>query len=408
MERGEEINPRKGKEAGVLDRTRGAMADFFRQADWALLGLCFASSLYGIFLIYSATRYRGGYRSVIVQSAALLLGIVAYFLMTQLDLEILIKRWQIIALFNVVLILLLLTPLGIGEEEVGNTAWLRLPGIPISIGPAEVVKVTYILLLAKQLAWLREEKHDLKSFPAAFQVAGHALGITGLYVLVSHDMGNALVFFFIFLSMAFAAGFALRWFVLLFAAVGGAATAAWRMNFIPLYQKERFIVVFDHSYDELGRGWHQARSMLALGSGGLFGQGYLHGTQTQSFASSSLPERYTDFIFSVCGEELGMVGCLAIMVLLAAIIFRIMVVARNAVSPFYFCVCMGMASMLMFQTVINIGMCLFVMPVIGITLPFFSYGGSSLLTLFIAMGIVSGIKMRSTTTIRWQSPGILR
>ena len=156
MERGEEINPRKGKEAGVLDRTRGAMADFFRQADWALLGLCFASSLYGIFLIYSATRYRGGYRSVIVQSAALLLGIVAYFLMTQLDLEILIKRWQIIALFNVVLILLLLTPLGIGEEEVGNTAWLRLPGIPISIGPAEVVKVTYILLLAKQLAWLRE------------------------------------------------------------------------------------------------------------------------------------------------------------------------------------------------------------------------------------------------------------
>ena len=388
----------------MLNRIR----DIFRQADWALLGLCFVSSVYGICLIYSATRYRGGYRSVIVQSAALGMGIVAYFLMTRLDLEMLLKRWQWIACFNVVLILLLLTPLGIGEEEVGNTAWLRFPGIPVSIGPAEVVKITYILLLARQLAWLREERHDLKSFSAAFQIAGHALGITGLYVLVSHDMGNALVFFFIFICMSFAAGFALRWFFLLFAAVGGAAAAAWRMNLIPLYQKERFIVIFDHSYDPLGRGWHQSRSMLALGSGGLFGQGYLHGAQTQSPFSSSLPERYTDFIFSVCGEELGMVGCIVIIVLLIAVIFRILVVARNAVSPFYFCVCVGMASMLMFQTVINIGMCLFVMPVIGITLPFFSYGGSSLLTLFAAMGIVSGIKMRSTTTIRWQTPGILR
>ena len=177
---------------------------------------------------------------------------------------------------------------------------------------------------------------------------------------------------------------------------------------IPLYQRERFIVVFDHDYDPLGRGWQQHRSMLALGSGGFFGQGYMQGTQTQSLSQEALPWRHTDFIFSVCGEELGLVGCLAIMLLLLAIIVRILIVARNAVTPFHCNICVGIAAMLMFQTIINIGMCLFVMPVIGITLPFFSYGGSSLLTLFAAMGLVAGIKMRSTSTIRRPPPNILR
>ena len=393
----------------MLNRTRWFLADFLQQADFVLLGLCCTSTVYGIFLIYSATRYRGGNRSVIVQSAALLIGVLAYVLMARLDLDFLIHHWQWIAGFNVTLILLLLTPLGIGGEETGNIAWLSFPGIPVSISPAEIVKITFILLLAGQMAWLKEEKHDLKSFFAAFQTVGHALFIMALYVVVSHDMGNALVFFFIFLCMAFAAGFALRWFVLLFAGMIGGAVAVWRMDLLPMYQKERFLVIFDHTYDPLGRGWHQTRSMLALGSGGLFGQGYLNGTQTQSLSGASLPARYTDFIFSVCGEEFGMVGCLVIILLLTAIIFRIFMVARNTMSPFYFCICIGMASMLMCQTLINIGMCLFVMPVIGITLPFFSYGGSSLLTLFAAMGIVSGIKMRSvSTTIRHPLSGTLR
>ena len=391
----------------MLRRARDALADLLQQADLLLLGLCCVSTAYGIILIYSATRYRGGNRSVIVQSAALGLGIVAYVLMARVDLELLMAKWKLIAAANVVLILLLLTPLGIGEEEVGNTAWLRIPGVPVNIGPAEVVKITYILLLGRQLAWLRERDRDLRSFSAALLAAGHAIGLMGLYVVVSGDMGNALVFFFIFLCMAFTAGFALRWFVLLFSAAGGAVAAAWALDLIPTYQKERFIVVFDHDYAPLGRGWHQTRSLLALGSGGLTGQGYLQGGQTQSAAQASLPERYTDFIFSVCGEELGMAGCVLVIVLLLAVILRVLAVARMASSPFYCCVCVGMASMLMFQTIINIGMCLFVMPVIGITLPFFSYGGSSLLTLFAAMGVVSGIRERSMATLR-RPPGILR
>ena len=141
-------------------------------------------------------------------------------------------------------------------------------------------------------------------------------------------------------------------------------------------------------------GWHQGRSIIAFGSGGWFGQGLFHGTQTQS-DSNSLPARHTDFIFSVAGEELGYIGCIAIIVLLVAIILRCLVVARQAKTPMGALICVGFAAMLGFQMLENIGMCIFVMPVIGLTLPFFSYGGSSLLTVFAAMGIVSGVKMRS-------------
>ena len=188
--------------------------------------------------------------------------------------------------------------------------------------------------------------------------------------------------------------------MLLFGGGTAAVAAAWKLGIMPDYMQGRFLALFDHNYDPLGVGWHQNRSLLTLGAGGWFGQGYLKGTQTQSADSWSLPGRHTDFIFSVCGEELGLVGCLAVIALLAAIIIRVLLVAKNSQTSFYCCVCVGMAAMLIFQTLINIGMCLFIMPTIGITLPFFSYGGSSIVTLFAAMGVVSGIKKRSPTMRR--------
>ncbi|NCC69694.1 MAG: cell division protein FtsW, partial [Clostridia bacterium] len=165
--------------------------------------------------------------------------------------------------------------------------------------------------------------------------------------------------------------------------------------YLPQYIKMRVLVVFDHALDPLDKGFHQTRSVLAIGSGQLTGQGYLSGTQTQSAASSALPARHTDFIFSVAGEELGLLGCLLIIALLLTIILRCVWVSRTARSPVCAYAAMGFAGMLMIQTVLNIGMCLFVSPVVGLTLPFFSSGGSSILTLYAAMGIVSGIKMRS-------------
>ena len=382
----------------MLSRLKAILADFFQQADLVLLSLCCISTLFGMVLIFSATRYLESNKYVIVQGVAMVLGICMYILFSMVDLEVLLKRWRWILAFNILFILLLLTPLGASEG--GNRAWLRFPFLPVGIGPAEVVKITFTLLLAKQLEWLREEKRDLKSLPAAVMVGGHALGLCGLYFVVSGDMGNGLVFLFIFICMAFVAGFALRWFVLLFAGGGAVVAAAFVLDLMPDYMQGRFMALFDHNYDPLGVGWHQNRSLLTLGAGGMFGQGYLHGTQTQSDSSWSLPGRHTDFIFSVCGEELGMVGCLVIIALLAAIIARVLIVARRAQTPFFRYVCVGMAAMMIFQTLINIGMCLFIMPTIGITLPFFSYGGSSIVTLFVAMGVVSGIKKRSPSMRR--------
>ena len=389
----------------MWNRLKAILADFIQQADLVLLGLCCAATLYGMVLIASATHYMdtdgmsGMIRYVGVQGAALLLGLCAYVFMSMIDVEIVLKRWKWVVAFNLIFIGLLLTPLGVGGATTGNQAWLKIPGIPFQIGPAEVVKITFTLLLAKQLEWLREVKRDLKSFPSALMVAGHTIALMGWYVGISGDMGNGLTFFFIFLCMAFVAGFALRWFVLLFAGSGAAIAASVALGLMPDYMINRFRVLFDHSYDTLGAGWQQTRGLLALGSGGLFGQGYMQGPQTQA-GEGSLPARHTDFIFCVCGEELGMIGCLVVIALLAAIIIRVLLVARRAETPFHCYVCVGVAAMLIFQTVVNIGMCLFVMPVIGLTLPFFSYGGSSLLTLYAAMGVVSGIKKRSPVVRR--------
>ena len=387
----------------MWNRLKAILADFIQQADLVLLGLCCAATLYGMVLIASATRYMGAdgiIRYVGVQGAAMALGLCAYVFMSMIDVEIVLKKWKWVVAFNIVFIGLLVTPLGVGSDTTGNQAWLKIPGIPFQIGPAEIVKITFTLLLAKQLEWLREEKRDLRSFPSAAMVAGHTLLLMGYYVVISGDMGNALTFFFIFLCMSFAAGFALRWFALLFAGGGAAFAAAWALELIPGYMMDRFRVLFDHSYDALDTGWQQTRSLMAIGSGGIFGQGYMQGTQTQSSYPPSLPNRWTDFIFSVCGEELGLIGCLLVIALLTAIIVRVLLVARNAQTPLHCYICVGMAAMLIYQTVINIGMCLFVMPTIGVTLPFFSYGGSSLLTLFAAMGVVSGIKKRSPMTGR--------
>lgn len=383
----------------MLKRIKESIIEVIQGADLILLGLCCTASLYGIAMIYSATRYNAptDNRKVLVQTAALLIGIVVYFAISMIDLELLMKRWKWIAAFNAGFILLLLTPFG--REQDGNRAWLKFPFLPVSIGPAEVVKITFIILLAWQFQWLLEEKRDLKSFSSAFMAAGHAFGMAGLYFIVSRDMGNAMMFVLIFVVMAFASGFALRWFVLLGAAGTIGGIAVWTLDLLPSYMKNRFLVLFDHSYDVQNQGYQQTRSLLTIGGGGFWGQGYLHGTQTQA-GTGSIPARHTDLIFAVIGEELGFVGATLAILILVAIIIRVVIVGRRSGSMFHTCVCVGIASMLAFQMIINIGMCLFIMPVIGLTLPFFSYGGSSIVTLFAAMGFVSGIKMRTVVRRR--------
>ena len=377
-----------------MSRIRDLLHDLVHQSDLTLWVLCSAATLYGMLLILSATHtvYNGSLKYVIVQGAGWCIGTVAFFLLSGIDIVELSKKWKWLLAFNVGFILLLLTPLGIVRN--GNRAWLGVEWFPVNIQPAEVVKITFIILLAYQLVQLSETR-DLRRFTNVIQPTAHVIAMFCFYYVISHDAGSGLVYLFVFVCMAFAAGFAARWLIL---GIGGAAVglvAAWDLKILRGDWYDRIYVIFDHSYQPRGKGWQQTRGMLALGSGGWTGQGLFNGTQTQSPYRTSLPERQTDFIFCACGEELGFFGCLLIIVMLLAIVLRCFSVAHDAHTKLESLVCVGMAGMLIFQTIANIGMCLFLLPVVGLTLPFFSYGGSSIVTLYAAMGIVSGIKKRS-------------
>ena len=376
--------------------------EFLRKGDVILLSLCIAASGYGLLLIYSATRFESNNKAVLVQLIGLLLGITAYIIITFVDFQLFTgKNWKFLLGFSVVFILLLLTPLG--KEVGGNLNWLALdeiiPGFPLNIQPNEIVKIPFILLLALLLSNLKS-KGDLSSVFSVAQMGGFTVFMLALIAAVCGDMGMCVIYMMIFVVMAWSAGVKMRWFVLVGGGIVAAAVIIW-MFILPEtslwndYRIMRFRVVFDHDLDPRGKGFQQVRSILAIGSGRLLGQGYLNGLQTQSPNESALPARHTDFIFSVCGEELGMVGCVILLLLLNAIVVRCVWVAHQASTPFYGYICMGMAGMLLFQIILNVGMCLYVLPVMGLTLPFISYGGSSIITLYACMGIVSSVKAKT-------------
>ena len=377
--------------------------EFWKKGDKVLLALCLAASAFGLALIFSATRFEQNNKALIVQLAGIILGVIVYILLTFVDFQLFTeKKWKILLGASIVLILLLLTPLG--KSAGGNRNWLALdrliPHFPMDLQPNEIVKLPFILLLALQITKLQDRGYDISALPSIIQIGGHAVFLMGLVAAVCGDMGMCVVYMFIFMSMAWASGVKLRWFVLVGGGIVLAAVILW-LFVLPEtemwndYRILRFRVVFDHDLDPQGKGFQQLRSILAIGSGQLFGEGYLQGLQTQAPNKQALPARHTDFIFAVCGEELGLIGCLALLGILSLIVLRCIWVGRHASSPFSAYVCMGMAGMLLAQITLNVGMCLFVLPVMGLTLPFISYGGSSMITLFAAMGIVSSVHARA-------------
>lgn len=364
---------------------------FFKKGDVLLLALCLAASGFGLALIYSATRYNSDLWSYPWKQAMfIVLGVIAYFLFTFIDVELILEKSWVFLLVLSVGLLLLLIPFGVSDNT-GNRNWMYIPGIPFGIQPAEIVKLFFVLLLARIMDKNRELGVSRTS--SILKLAGFTGFFMVLNTALSDDFGMSLVYLFIFAIMAFVAGVKLRWFAAAILGGGGGLLLLW--SYLPNHIQMRFLVLFDHSLDPQGTGWHQARSLLAIGSGQLTGMGYRNGQQTQSPYESSLPARHTDFIFSVCGEELGLVGCVLLLLLLLAIILRCIQVSRRARSHLSAYIALGFAGMLMVQIAINVGMCLYVAPVVGLTLPFISYGGSSILTLFAAMGVVSGIKSRS-------------
>lgn len=361
--------------------------EFLHRADMLLFSLCMISSVMGLIVIASATASYDTIRYVAVQLAALIIGIGLFVVLTVIDIDIIADKWPILVGFSVALILALV-PFG-QDDGTGNKSWIRFLGIGIQ--PSEVVKVIYIVLMAKHISYLKEYR-NLDHIVSVVQLAGHFFLFFGLIVVISADLGSALIFFFVFAVMLFAAGLKIYWFVLGIAAIAAVTPFAWE-HILKDYQKDRILAPYDPTIDPAGDGvkWQPNQSKIALASGQLTGTGLYNGTQTQS---SALPEKQTDFIFAVIGEELGMIGCCIVLLLLVLIIIRCIYVGLNSRNTMSMLVCFGVAASMIFQTFENIGMCLGITPVVGITLPFFSYGGSSTFSMMAAMGLVSGVKFR--------------
>lgn len=364
------------------------LKEFLRRADMLLFALCLTCSIFGLVVISSATATskEGSTHYILIQTVAILIGIALYVVLTVLDLDVIADKWPILAGISLVLLLALI-PFGV-DDGTGNKSWIRFLGVGIQ--PSEIVKVIFTVLMAKHISYLKEYKSLNHVFSVA-QLAVHFFLPFALIVIISGDLGSALIFFFLFVVMLFAAGLKFYWFVLGAAAMAGIIPLAWQ-SLLKDYQKARILAPYTTNvvdYDNVI--WQAKQSKLALASGQLTGTGLFNGPQTQSQA---VPEQQTDFIFAVIGEELGMIGCCVVIALLLAIIIRCVKVGLRSKNSMSCLVCLGVASIFLFQTFINIGMCMGLTPVIGLTLPFFSYGGSSMFSLFAAAGLVSGVKFR--------------
>ena len=372
------------KDTCHMQRITRIIQNFIKKGDWVLLFLCLLTTGFGCVIISSATDYLGSSRFLLVQVAATALGVLFYVLLTSVSVEALGEHREVLFVFNAALLLLLI-PFGTSGGT-GNRSWLDLPGFPVNIQPAEICKISFTILLAKVM---QVNRNRISSPRSVISMGFHLVFLVGLNMVLSGDAGVSLIFVFIFLAMAFAGGVKLWWFLGGFGGIAAVMPYVWT-NVMADYQKNRILVIFDPTIDPQGldERWHMKHSLLSLTGGGLSGQGLYNGARTQIGA---LNAQHTDFIFSAIGEELGMLGCTFTLLLLAAVTFRVIYVAVKTPDYMSRLVCVGIAAALIFQVCVNVGMCLGLVPVIGLTLPFVSYGGSSIVSMYLAMGVVSSI-----------------
>ena len=359
----------------------------FRKGDNILLLLCLVTSCLGCLAIASATSHHESLRYVFIQLGAIAIGVLSYVAVSCIDLEFISEHRLAMVVFNVFLLLLLI-PFGTDFRS-GNRSWLDFPFLPFSIQPAELCKITFILIMASVMA---SNQRNISSFKSVMSMAFHVALLVGLNLGVSRDAGVSLIFVFIFLGMTIAGGVRPFWYAIGGGLLAPIAPLVW-FKYMDVYQKKRILVLFDPTIDPLGikERYHTKRSLLSLTGGGLLGQGLFNGNRTQIGA---LPAQHTDYIFSAIGEEMGYAGCILVLVLLLAIVVRCILVGTRSQDYLRRMVCFGAATALMFQVCSNVGMCIGVTPVIGLTLPFVSYGGSSIVSLYAMLGLVSGIHAR--------------
>ena len=364
-----------------------AFKNTIRRYDIWMLLFAAAATAIGIFFIYSSTKtLDNNLKYIVVQVAAICIGLVLMYVLTVISYEDLAECWKFSAGISVFLLVLVLI-IGIGGESTGTKGWIRVGGVGLQ--PAELVKIFFIFTLAKHLDYIDGDVNYIKN---VFLLLLHLAVPVGL-ILLQPDVGSALVFCFIFIVMLFVAG--IDWRYILSAAGGFAvlAVVAWNF-FLTDIQKQRFYAFLDPESASSTYGYHVIQSEMAIGSGQLTGKGPFRGIQTQL---GFLPEKHTDFIFSVIGEEAGFIMCVIVVLLLFALIWRCIHIARTSKDRLGSFLCMGVAAMWLFHTFENIGMTIGLVPVTGIPLPFISYGGSSALTNYLALGGVLNVAMRRKT-----------
>lgn len=363
-----------------------AVWDYIKRLDKFLLLICLALSVFGVFLLYTLnlneiSSYVSS-RQWKIQLLAAAIGTAGALILSAVNYRFLAKIWWLYTPAAVILVLLLFTPLGVGVEGADDIGWLNLGFIQFQ--PSEVLKLAFILTFSYHLSKVGERLNEI---PNMLLLVLHGIAPVVLIMLQGDD-GSALVFLFMFIAMIFAAGISWKYMLAAGICVPAAAVLAWNFLMQP-HQLKRFQVLFDEEMQQseiLGIYYQQWLGKKALGSGQLTGLG-LFGSDSYTYVS----EIDTDFIFAYIGMTMGFIGCIITIIMLAALCLKVLSVSASSEDSLGRYICVGVFAMYLFHSVINIGMVLAVFPVIGIPLPFLSAGGTSVVSMFLAAGLVMSV-----------------
>ncbi|MGL5821476.1 MAG: rod shape-determining protein RodA [Sarcina sp.] len=346
----------------------------------ALLITCF-----GIFNIYLATYNQWGIDYALKQGIFFLVSLVVLYIMLIWDYSVIYDYVEIFYWFS---IFLLFITRFIGTVVNGARGWIELG--PISVQPSEIAKIAMIMMIGKQLQKTDGNINNIKNFIKCTIYAAIPMAL----IIVQPDMGMTLVCFFMVLGIYYCVGLNIKVILSGFAIMAIVVALVWNSGFIKAYQKDRLVGFMHPERDELGINLQLNQSMIGIGSGGFFGVGPELNVKGGGYAAEFVPERQTDFIFTVVGEHWGTVGAIVLLVMYFILISGIIDTARKSKDIFGRVICIGIASYFIFAILQNIGMTIGLMPITGITLPMVSYGGSSLLTTLMTLGLVLNISMR--------------
>jgi rod shape determining protein RodA len=351
--------------------------------EWVMPLLAAAVCVLGILTVYSASYSPGtdGVPSMAVRQLTwFVAGLGVMLVMLSFDYRSLERRAYLV--YFLVLLLVLAVPL-VGQIGGGSRRWLRFG--PVSVQPSEFLKLALVLVCARHFSLTPPARLGLREAMLPLLLTA----VPAAAILLQPDLGSAGLIVLVTLTMLVLGGVQLRWLALLASPVVVLAPFLW--SGLKDYQQKRILTFLDPSQDPLGAGYHVIQSKIAVGSGMLWGKGFLQGTQNHL---SFLPEQHTDFIFSVFSEEWGLVGAAVLISLYLALLLRGTMIAGRARNRFGALLVIGVMTIIFWQVVINVGMVTGLMPVVGITLPMFSYGGSSMLCLLIGVGLVMNVSMR--------------